>query len=61
MHNDNETVWMIFKNAISVLLAWLSHVTASDLLVWLTVIYTASNTWFLWRDKYFKRSADGKL
>lgn len=54
MHNNNP--WgEVIKNAISLVLAWLSHVTASDLVVWLTIMYTASNTWFLWRDKHFKR------
>ncbi|CAJ0682084.1 hypothetical protein [Ralstonia mannitolilytica] len=60
MH-DHDNWAAIIKNAISLVLAWLSHVTASDLVVWLTIIYTASNTWFLWRDKHFKRGTDGKL
>lgn len=56
MH-DHDTWEAIIKNSISLVLAWLSHATASDLVVWLTIIYTASNTWFLWRDKHFKRGA----
>lgn len=55
MQATNETWWAVIKNAVGLGLAWLSHVTASDLVVWLTIFYTASNSWFLWRDKHFKR------
>jgi hypothetical protein len=57
MENHNEP-----KSFIDILMVWLGtligHITLSDAVLWITLIYTVCRTYVLIRDEFFRKSVE---